>query len=836
MASDQKIGPLAKYGAALLENGYAIIPIPKGRKGPILRGWEQIEATPKHVKQWAKNDYQQGNIGFLTRHTPAVDIDIYNPTIVQEMREFVEGLLGKTIWRVGQAPKVMLVYRTETPFRKVQAEFVDEKGQKHKVEILGDGQQFVGIGIHPDTRKAYRWESLERSPVGMPVDFLPTITQSQAEAIVAEFARVAKREGWTSRGGTHVSRAETTTRTDDMDENDRALMAFKAPLTEMSAEKMREVLKWVPDFATYEGWLEVGMALHHQFSGDEEGLELWDEWSQQSDDYDYDELVFKWNSFKDEMGRNIKTAATLLHKAREHKREHDKADFEQALAAVKACNDEVELMGSLATKLGQKLQHELHVDVLAQTIQERVKELTGKRVRTDVVRKAVMAGFRQSYDWQVLPSWCENVVYIEPEERFYLLNEKVALSERAFNARNDRYLLSAKDRSSMNASPDQHAAALALNVYQIQTVRGYVYLPGASKIIEYKGAPHINLFDENELAELPDELTKDDKRAIKAVELHFERMFPDKREREILLSFLSYTVSRLDRRVRWATVIYGAEGGGKTFIAEMMMAVLGVNNVSPVSARVLEDKFTGMFEGKKLLAFEETRIHGTSRYAVMDAIKPFITNDVIDIRRMHRDPYTIPNVTNVMLLTNHGDALPIGEESRRYFVATTLLRTKADRIKFNESFPTHFDDIYAAISKHPGAIRQWLETLPLHREFRPNGDAPMTTSRERMSEQAHGDESDSAEAIMEKAALDGEAFITGALLNVTQFRDYAANEGMLLPASYPKLSAMLTSMGFVYMGRARVEGVQSRFWSREPRFIEERGGLQAFVRAYCEFL
>lgn len=40
------------------------------------------------------------------------------------------------------------------------AKFVDEKGEKHQVEILGAGQQFVAYGIHPETGKPYHGPTL----------------------------------------------------------------------------------------------------------------------------------------------------------------------------------------------------------------------------------------------------------------------------------------------------------------------------------------------------------------------------------------------------------------------------------------------------------------------------------------------------------------------------------------------------------------------------------------------------------------------------------------------------------------------------------------------------
>lgn len=47
-----------------------------------------------------------------------------------------------------------------------------------------------------------------------------------------------------------------------------------------------------------DGWLQVGMALHHEFGGDEVGWELWKGFSENSDKFDEKEQRIVWNSFR----------------------------------------------------------------------------------------------------------------------------------------------------------------------------------------------------------------------------------------------------------------------------------------------------------------------------------------------------------------------------------------------------------------------------------------------------------------------------------------------------------------------------------------------------------
>ena len=145
--------------------------------------------------------------GVLTAHTPALDIDVMH----QEAAEYVEDLAnysfdgrGTFLLRYGNKPKRAILFRTETPFAKRQVRFQDKDGVEHKVEFLGDGQQLVVAGVHPDTHQPYAWE--EFTPWDIAHEDLPLIDEAQvdtflamvAEGLVADF-------GFTLLGGQAVN-------------------------------------------------------------------------------------------------------------------------------------------------------------------------------------------------------------------------------------------------------------------------------------------------------------------------------------------------------------------------------------------------------------------------------------------------------------------------------------------------------------------------------------------------------------------------------------------------------------------------------------------------------
>ena len=93
---------------------------------------------------------------------PTIDIDIYNPEAAKAAEALVRERFersGKVLVRVGNAPKCAIPFRTDKPFKKITANLIAPEGDPttpyrmrgQKIELLGDGQQVVAFGIHPDT-------------------------------------------------------------------------------------------------------------------------------------------------------------------------------------------------------------------------------------------------------------------------------------------------------------------------------------------------------------------------------------------------------------------------------------------------------------------------------------------------------------------------------------------------------------------------------------------------------------------------------------------------------------------------------------------------------------
>lgn len=273
-----------------LDNGYDIIPLAENVKYPTMAGWQKISADRRLVNKWVKEGFK--GVGFLTAFTPAVDIDCYDTDLIKELISFCKSEIGDTIGRVGKSPKTLLLYHTDTPFRKVTSKkYIDEKGVLHGCEILGQGQQFVAFNVHPDTKKPYQW--FKGSPLDLPKEFLPEITQEKAIKVIQRFEALANAKGWQVKKGSesnlNTSQIEGIIKTDPFE-----LLKQPMGLSQKEAYKMLEK----KDSSDYDVWIKAGMALHHEFNGAIEGFEVWNKWSEEAPNYpDRKALLDKWSSF-----------------------------------------------------------------------------------------------------------------------------------------------------------------------------------------------------------------------------------------------------------------------------------------------------------------------------------------------------------------------------------------------------------------------------------------------------------------------------------------------------------------------------------------------------------
>ncbi len=290
---------------ALRRNGYRPVPVAGAHiamksagKRPLMKAWETVcaSADEEEIARWARAQRNCTNTGLLCDDIVGIDIDVPVEDLASKVEAAAREVLGDSpLKRIGRAPKLLLVFRPDGPFDKLQTpELVLPDGTVTRVEVLATGQQFVGFGIHPDTKAQYHWPC--KSPLEVPVQDLPVISREQCKALLTQAESLLRQAGAHSqvehKQGERLGRKLA------------GLGARQAPSREVVLEALAHVGN---DDLSYDEWIRVGFALY-QGLGDA-GRDAWEEWSAQSSKNDPAVTADKWPSFA--QARNI-TVGTLF--------------------------------------------------------------------------------------------------------------------------------------------------------------------------------------------------------------------------------------------------------------------------------------------------------------------------------------------------------------------------------------------------------------------------------------------------------------------------------------------------------------------------------------------
>lgn len=285
--TDQTFGDIAQL---LADKGYEPVPIIRGEKRPAPAKWQQ-GGWQAHTSQYSEN-----YTGILTRHTPCVDIDVSHEGLVAAMRDIAYDVTGcyekPPPRRIGNAPRELLLFRTEEEFPKVSTATYALKTDKpdangeikgSKVEILASGQQFVAYAIHPTTGQPYTWNG-SGEPLLVGRDKLINLDESQAREIILRC------EALLSLHGTLIGRKPMTS----------SLLSDRVPGQRQEANDPIQATAALgqmpnPDLA-FEDWLKVLYATKGALR--EGGYDVFMAWSAKSAKHHPDFAEREWGKAK----------------------------------------------------------------------------------------------------------------------------------------------------------------------------------------------------------------------------------------------------------------------------------------------------------------------------------------------------------------------------------------------------------------------------------------------------------------------------------------------------------------------------------------------------------
>lgn len=283
----------------LYENGYEPLPLKVGEKRPAIKQWSEVDIDSEYINNFSHKMPNAG-VGLRGGELVAIDIDVdASHDVVSDLITWCTEHIGLPMIRIGNAPKVALFYRTEQPFGKRDSAHYGSDPEHHQhIEARSLDTQTVAYGIHPDTKQPYTWSS-SSTPLNTHIEDLPAVTHEQIDSIYEKFDELAINQCWPVQGDATDSTADSSD--------------WMKGKYEISDVDLIAALGFI-NADDYHRKIQIGMALYHQFDGDDHGLEMWDGWCQKSSKYNGD-TEEKWDTFKQQGRRKTATLGSVLHLA-----------------------------------------------------------------------------------------------------------------------------------------------------------------------------------------------------------------------------------------------------------------------------------------------------------------------------------------------------------------------------------------------------------------------------------------------------------------------------------------------------------------------------------------
>lgn len=796
------------HAFALLENGYIPTPV-IGKGNGMLKGWSHINYDSEFVKT-LQQSHANHSIGLLTGKGDiplvAVDIDIYHPLIADQVTKSFIKRFGEAPTRVGKNPKRLLIYTTDEEFSKIKVEFKDDSNITQAIEILGNGQQFIAFGIHPDTKKEYEWTT-EDTPLNIETFMLPSINLDEVRKWLNNDLRGLLPLSWEIKKLTINDTIQTNV--------DDFLEGIVKPATDFTKDQVLEILSIQSPSCSNDEWVRVGMALKHW--DNVEGLKIWEQWSKEGENYQEGETSKRWKSF-DSRSNGI----TLATYYKQYKQESlgviiiDELDIIEKLKNRIESSLNTDALKKVAKEISSKNFDVFNLKNLISIYRTKYKDIT-KMTLSEPDCKKLLKFKKEKIDFvssEIItkPEWLDGWYYISAFDKFYSINNDVPLSTKSFDMK-----FGALVPTNENGSRPP-AAKWACIECDCETLDTALYHPSQPTTFKFEGKHVINTFNINSIPMESEYFTEEGKKAIDTVYNHLFNICSKREDvTNSFIDWLSYNVKYMGVKINYSILLQGIEGIGKSFIKHLMSAVIG-SNAREVSPQVVMGAFNEWAEGSSFVAFEELRLQGHNRYDLLNNIKSAVSNSTVMIHKKGLGAYTTPNVTNYIALTNYTDAIPITNTDRRWMVIfapwSTIAEFEED-VKCDEHL--YFDKLFDSL-QHYGELRKWLLDWKTTPTFNPTGRAPITEEKQAMVATSHSSEEN--DHIIE-LLNDGGLGYDNNVISINHFKqavhDYEVQEnlsGNHLSNKTP-LYVVLKNLGFVKYKQIRWDNQRTVIWTKK---------------------
>lgn len=249
---------------AYAKAGWCVFPLPEGGKAATLKDWPKLASKdPEQIRKWWTKTPRANIAGIPPGGYFVFDVDAGEGKRGAEVLKDLEA-------KHDRIPRALVAHTGGGGLHyvlKLPEGAAPPKGLANAYDVkTSSGYIVMAPSVHPNGTP-YRWREFE------------------PEEFAEHFADAPEAPQWLVSEG-----REAEPRPD---------YEYAVDRLGLTPKEAKTVLRNL-DFAEWcdgrDGWVKVGMALHHEFG--EDGLDLWDEFSQESAKYDSKDLERVWKSFR----------------------------------------------------------------------------------------------------------------------------------------------------------------------------------------------------------------------------------------------------------------------------------------------------------------------------------------------------------------------------------------------------------------------------------------------------------------------------------------------------------------------------------------------------------
>lgn len=222
---------------------------------------------------------------------------------------------------------------------------------------------------------------------------------------------------------------------------------------------------------------------------------------------------------------------------------------------------------------------------------------------------------------------------------------------------------------------------------------------------------------------------------------HLRKNLPDPTDRQILLSYMAAVVQYKGVKFKWAPLIQGVEGNGKTLYTMCLMAAIGERYSHMPPAQEIGEKFNAWLFDKIFIGVEDIYVP-EQKLELIETLKPMITGERLAKRAMQQDQTMQRLCANFIFNSNHKNAVRKTLNDRRFAIFFTAQQDRRDLTRDGMT-AGYFSKLYDWLKFEGGFshVTHYLGQYEIPAGFNPATDcqrAPDTSSTMEAVESSRG--------------------------------------------------------------------------------------------------